>query len=412
MGIIQYHATHAGEIILPANDACRLLVLNLLSYVNNPFTNEAEFDYELFSKHTIIAQRLMDDIIELEIECIDKILQKIKEDPEPEEAKLVELNLWNKIRKMNLTGRRTGLGITALGDTIASLNYKYGSEESIKTTYNIYRALAVNSYTSSCFLAKERGAFEIFNYELEKDHIFLNEIFNDCSQEVRDMWKTTGRRNIANTTTAPAGSVSSETQTTSGIEPVFMLSYTRRKKHNPSDKNARVDFVDANGDSWQEFTVYHHGVKRWMDITGEKDIKKSPYYGSTANEIDWVASVKLQAAAQKSVCHSISKTCVTGDTLIETNKGLLYMDEIIDFSNNNSSIENHDILVKNHNGDMVKPSHIHTMGIKNIIKVTLDNNVEINVTPLEKFLFLDEELGTEEWKPIEELCIGDRIRLG
>lgn len=298
-----------GEIVLPAYDACRLLVLNLASYVKNPFTKEATFDVKKFHQHTLIAQRLMDDIIDLELEAIDRIIAKVKSDPEPEEVKRVELNLWKKIRNMNVSGRRTGLGVTALGDTLAMLGIKYGSNSSIDMTYKIYRALAVGSHTSSCIMAKERGAFPIFDYELEKDHEYLNGIFNDCVPEIRKFWKKYGRRNIANTTTAPAGSVSTLTQTTSGIEPVYMLSYVRRKKHNPSDKSARVDFVDAMGDSWQEFTVYHHGVKRWMEVTGETNIEKSPYWGATSNEIDWMASVDLQAAAQKSIDHSISKTC-------------------------------------------------------------------------------------------------------
>jgi ribonucleoside-diphosphate reductase alpha chain len=298
-----------GEIVLPAYDACRLLVLNLVSYVKNPFTPDAVFDFKKFHQHTLVAQRLMDDIIDLEIECIDRILAKIQADPEPEEVKMVELRLWHKIRNMNVSGRRTGLGITALGDALAMLGIKYGAPESIEMTRKIYRALAVGSHTSSVTMAKERGAFPIFNYDLEKDHKYLSGIFEDCSREVKRMWKKSGRRNIANTTTAPAGSVSSQTQTTSGIEPVYMLSYVRRKKHNPSDKNARVDFVDAMGDQWQEFTVYHHGVKLWMEATGETDVTKSPYYGATSNEIDWVASVDLQAAAQDSIDHSISKTC-------------------------------------------------------------------------------------------------------
>ena len=298
-----------GEIVLPAYDACRLLVLNLASYVKNPFTKDAVFDFKKFHQHGIVAQRLMDDIIDLEIEAIDKIIKKVKADPEPDEAKAVELNLWKKIREMNTSGRRTGLGITALGDALAMLGIKYGDPDSIDITRKIYRHLAIASHSSSCIMAKERGPFPIFDYNLEKDHEYLNSIFKDCTPEVRKMWKATGRRNIANTTTAPAGSVSSQTQTTSGIEPAYMLAYTRRKKHNPSDKNARVDFVDAMGDQWQEFTVYHQGVKRWMDATGETDITKSPYHGATSNEIDWVASVDLQAAAQESIDHSISKTC-------------------------------------------------------------------------------------------------------
>lgn len=300
---------NCGEIVLPPYDACRLLVLNLASYVKNPFTKEATFDWKLFHQHTMVAQRLMDDIIDLELEAIDRILKKIKADPEPDEVKTVELQLWKKIREMNVGGRRTGLGITALGDALAMLGIKYGSKDSIQVTRKIYRALAVGAHTSSCVLAEERGAFPLFNHELEKDHPYLQSIFQDCGQAVKKMWKTTGRRNIALTTTAPAGSVSSQTRTSSGIEPVYMLEHTRRKKHNPSDKNARVDFVDAMGDSWQHFTVYHHGVKQWMQVTGETDITKSPYHDATANEIDWAASVDIQAAAQESIDHSISKTC-------------------------------------------------------------------------------------------------------
>ncbi len=298
-----------GEIVLSAYDACRLLVLNISSYVKNPFTPKASFDYKLFHKHAIIAQRLMDDIVDLEIECIDRIIAKVKADPEPMEAKIVELNLWEKIRKAIMGGRRTGLGPTALGDTMAMMGVRYGSPESVKLTYDIYRALAVAAHTSSCILAKERGAFPIFNFKKEKNHNYLNSIMKDAGRTVKAMWKNTGRRNIALTTTAPTGSVSTLTQTTSGIEPAYMLTYVRRKKINPSDKNARVDFIDAMGDRWQEFTIYHPGVKKWMEITGNTNIEESPYWGATATEIDWLASVEVQAAAQKSVDHSISKTC-------------------------------------------------------------------------------------------------------
>lgn len=324
-GFTSISTNPCGEIILCAYDACRLLVLNLTGYVKNPFTAKASFDFKKFHEHAIIAQRLMDDIIDLELECIDKILAKIEADPEPLEAKRVEINLWTKIRDMNTKGRRTGLGITALGDTLAMLGIKYGSKESITMTKKIYRGLAVGSHTSSVTMAKERGAFPIFDYKLEKDHQYLNEIFDDCAPEVKRMWKKFGRRNIANTTTAPAGSVSALTQTTSGIEPVFMLSYVRRKKHNPSDKNARIDFTDAMGDNWQEFTVYHHGVKKWMDITGETDITKSPYFGATSAEIDWVASVDIQAVAQRSIDHSISKTCNLPESVTKDVVSQVYM---------------------------------------------------------------------------------------
>jgi ribonucleoside-diphosphate reductase alpha chain len=400
-----------GELPL-GQDSCRLLVVNLASFVSDPFTKKAKFDFEKFTDVCMKAQRLMDDVVDLELEVMEKIIYKIKRDPEPMPVKRIELDLWQTFLESCTKGRRTGLGITALGDCLAALGIKYGSKESIKSTYKMYRALAVAAHSSSCLMAKERGAFPMFNYELEKDHEYLNNIMEDCDESIRKMWKKTGRRNIALTTIAPTGSVSTLTQTTSGIEPAYMLSYVRRKKHNPSDKNARVDFIDALGDSWQEFTVYHHGVKKWIDITGETDIAKSPYFGATANEIDWVASVDIQAAAQKSVDHSISKTCVTRDTLIDTNNGLHYMDELIDFNIENQSIlSGSNLEIKNHLGEYVKPSHIHTMGKKQIITVKLENGLQINVSPRERFLVLNEDTDLEEWKYIEDLCIGDRIKI-
>lgn len=290
------------------NDSCRLLVINLASYVINPFTKNAFFDYDLYAKHAIMAQRLMDDLVDLEIEKINKIISKIESDPEPDSVKFVELDLWKTFLQSAIQGRRTGTGITALGDTMAFLGIKYGSKESIELTEKIYQTLEVNVYKSTCIMAQERGAFPIYDYELEKNHVFVGKIVKQ-DKELYDLYKKHGRRNIALTTTAPTGSVSTMTQTTSGIEPAFLLSYVRRKKINPSDKNAQIDFVDDMGDKWQEFVVYHHGVKKWMDVTGETDIEKSPYYGATSAEIDWMASVDIQAAAQKWICHSISKTC-------------------------------------------------------------------------------------------------------
>lgn len=314
-----------GEIILPAYDACRLLVLNLSSYVKEPFTDKASFDFDLFAEHTIKAQRLMDDVIDLELEQIDKIIAKVKADPEDEEVKAAELNLWKKIRKMNVSGRRTGLGITALGDCFAMLDIKYGSDASIKMTGKIYKALATNAYTSSCIMAQERGAFPIFDYELEKDHQFLKHIFKQCDEKTNALWKKSGRRNIALTTTAPTGSVSTLTQTSSGIEPIYLLEYKRRKKINSSDNNVRVDFTDESGDTWQEFLVQHNGVKQWAAITGKTNIKQCPYYGATSNEIDWSASVDIQAEAQKWICHSISKTCNVPSTATKELISEVYM---------------------------------------------------------------------------------------
>jgi ribonucleoside-diphosphate reductase alpha chain len=298
-----------GEIILSNYDSCRLMVANLYSFVKNKFKKSSKFDFQLFGDVVYKAQRLMDDLIDIELEQIEKILKKIEDDPQPEFVKLPEKHLWLKIKQACQSGRRTGLGPTALGDTLAALGEIYGSETSIEMTEEIYKQLALNAYRSSINMAKERGAFSCWSYDLEKDHPFVKKIIDSLDEVTQKMYKKYGRRNIAITTTAPTGSVSVLTQTTSGIEPAYLLYYTRRKKINPNDKDAKVDFTDHLGDKWQEYKVYHHKLKDWMDITGETDIEKSPYYKATSNDVDWISSVKLQAAAQKWVCHAISKTC-------------------------------------------------------------------------------------------------------
>ena len=311
-----------GEIPLSPYDSCRLMVVNLTSFVNNPFSEKPEFDFDEFGKAVYVAQRLMDDLVDLEVECVDRILEKIDKDPEPDHVKKIERDLWHKIRAAGLNGRRTGLGVTGLGDALAALNLKYGSDNSIHMTEVIYSWLAKYSHYSSLVMAQERGAFPVWDYEKEKGHKYLNgvmEATNSLHPDAIDMWKKTGRRNIALTTTAPVGSVSMLTQTTSGIEPAFLLSYKRRKKINVNDGNTPADFVDELGDKWQEFTVYHHWFKKWMDATGKTNPEESPYWGGTANDIDWVKSVEIQAAAQKWIDHSISKTCnLPGDATRET----------------------------------------------------------------------------------------------
>ena len=311
-----------GEIPLSPYDSCRLMVVNLTSFVNNPFSEKPEFDFDEFGMAVYVAQRLMDDLVDLEVECVDRILEKIDKDPEPDHVKKIERDLWHKIRAAGLNGRRTGLGVTGLGDALAALNHKYGSDNSIHMTEVIYSWLAKYSHYSSLVMAQERGAFPVWDYEKEKGHKYLNgvmEATNSLHPDAIDMWKKTGRRNIALTTTAPVGSVSMLTQTTSGIEPAFLLSYKRRKKINVNDGNTPADFVDELGDKWQEFTVYHHWFKKWMDATGKTNPEESPYWGGTANDIDWVKSVEIQAAAQKWIDHSISKTCnLPGDATRET----------------------------------------------------------------------------------------------
>lgn len=298
-----------GEIALSAYDSCRLILMNLSSYVTNPFTDTAQFDFDLFKNHVTKAQRLMDDIVDLELEKIDKIIEKIKLDPEPAHIKQTELDLWEKIRVANISARRTGLGVTGLGDAIAELNICYGSEDSVSCVESIYKCLAVAAHESSVQLAKERGAFPIFEYNRYKSHPFFDRLLPETSPKSQQDFKKTGRRNIALTTTAPAGSVSILTQTSSGIEPVYKLVYKRRKKINPNDtQNIQVDFVDELGDKWQEFNVYHLPFKKWMEVTGKTDVNDSPYKNSTAEEIEPQLSVSAQAAAQRWVEHSISRT--------------------------------------------------------------------------------------------------------
>ncbi|MEW5845925.1 MAG: adenosylcobalamin-dependent ribonucleoside-diphosphate reductase [Bacteroidota bacterium] len=310
-----------GEIPLCPYDSCRLLALNLYSYVENPFTPQATFNFELFKKHVHAAQRMMDDIIDLELEKIDAILEKIANDPEDEEIKAVERNLWLKIRRKTIEGRRTGIGITAEGDMLAALNLRYGSDNAIDFAVEVHKTLALEAYRSSVYTAKERGAFPIYNAQREKDNPFINRIKAEDEELYKEM-TTYGRRNIALLTIAPTGTTSLMTQTTSGIEPVFMPYYKRRRKVNPNDKNVKVSFVDKVGDSWEEFNVFHHKFLVWMEVNGYNPdevknyndeqiselVKKSPYFGATSNDVDWLSKVRMQGMIQKWVDHSISVT--------------------------------------------------------------------------------------------------------
>lgn len=315
-----------GEIVLSPYDSCRLMVVNLSRFVRDPFTESASFDWAAYGKAVYNTQRLMDDMIDLEIEKVDAIIAKVQADSEPEHVKRIELELWQKIRKAAINGRRTGTGITALGDVIAAMGMTYGSAESVEFTEEVYKQLKLNAYKSTIDMAAERGAFPAFDLERDKQHPFIQEVLADLSQEYVDRYHEFGRRNIALTTTAPTGSVSVLTQTTSGIEPAFMTHYTRRRKINPSDardKGLTVDFVDDVGDSWTEYIVFHHWFKRYLEVNHPEDVDPkhfdaSPYKNGTANDVDWVASVDIQAAAQRHVCHAISKTCnLPNDATVE-----------------------------------------------------------------------------------------------
>ena len=298
---------NCGEII-QGEDSCRLMSIVLKSFVNNPFTEKAYFDYKKLKEVAYKAQKLMDDLVDIELELMQNIINKINSDPEPLYVKKIERDLWKNMKETCKNGRRTGLGITSIGDVFAYMGVKYGSKESIKITEKIYKSLALAAYKSTVQMAKDRGSFPIYSYEIEKNNIFLNRIWKE-DKNLYNEYKKYGRRNVACLTTAPNGSLGILTQSTSGIEPVFQLSYKRRKKINPNDKNSRIDFIDDTGDAWQEFNVEHHGVKIWNKITGKTNIEESPYYQSTVKDIDWMSGIDIQAAAQKWVCHSISRTC-------------------------------------------------------------------------------------------------------
>ena len=326
-----------GEIPLCPYDSCRLLSINLYSYVKNPFTEEAIFDFDLFRKHALLAQRLMDDIVDLEMEKIDRIMEKIKSDPQNDEVKHAEYHLWEKIKEKSGKGRRTGVGITAEGDMIAAMGLRYGTEEATKFAVEVHKTLALSAYRSSVTMAQERGAFSIFEAERERNNPFVLRIKEADPQLYSDMMKH-GRRNIACLTIAPTGTTSLMTQTTSGIEPVFLPVYTRRRKVNPNDTDVHVDYVDEVGDSFEEYIVYHKKFLEWMKINGLDTtkkytqaeindlVKRSPYYKATANDVDWLMKVRMQGAIQKWVDHSISVTVNLPNNVDEALVNKLYVE--------------------------------------------------------------------------------------
>jgi ribonucleoside-diphosphate reductase alpha chain len=327
-----------GEIPLCPYDSCRLLAINLYGYVENPFTKDAKFNFELFREHARKAQRIMDDIIDLEIEKIDAILEKINKDPEEEDLKGVEKRLWEKIKIKATEGRRTGVGITAEGDMLAALGLRYGSDNAVDFSIEIHKTLALEAYRSSTTMAKERGAFKIFDHTLEKDNPFINRLRKEDEELYQDMVKH-GRRNISLLTIAPTGTTSLMTQTTSGIEPVFLPVYKRRRKVNPNDKDVKIAFVDEVNDSWEEFNVFHHKFITWLEANGfnidelknadeeqlQALIEKSPYYKATSNDVDWMAKVHMQGEIQKWVDHSISVTINLPNDVKEELVGELYI---------------------------------------------------------------------------------------
>lgn len=326
-----------GEIPLCPYDSCRLLAINLYSYVINPFTPEAYFDFDLFKKHIALAQRIMDDIIDLELEKIERIMDKIESDPESEEVKGSERHLWEKIYQKSGLGRRTGVGITAEGDMLAAMGLHYGTEEATDFSEKVHKTIALEAYRSSVNMAKERGAFKIYDAEREKNNPFINRI-KEADPALYEEMKQYGRRNIACLTIAPTGTTSLMTQTTSGIEPVFMPVYKRRRKVNPNDANVHVDFIDETGDAFEEYVVFHHKFLTWMKINGydpdkrysqeeiDELVAKSPYYKATSNDVDWLMKVKMQGRIQKWVDHSISVTINLPNNVDEDLVNRLYVE--------------------------------------------------------------------------------------
>lgn len=326
-----------GEIPLCPYDSCRLLAINLYSYVENPFTPNAKFNFSKFKEHVMYAQRMMDDIIDLEMEKIETIIAKIEADPETDEVKATELNLWKKIKDKTSQGRRTGVGTTAEGDMIAAMGLTYGTEEATKFSVEVHKTLALAAYRSSVILASERGAFPVFDYKREANNPFMNRL-KEADPELYDLMVKYGRRNIACLTIAPTGTTSILTQTTSGIEPVFLPVYKRRRKVNANDKEVRVDFVDESGDAFEEFVVYHPKFITWMNINGievkdnytqeqiDEIVAKSPYYKATSNDVDWLNKVKMQGAVQKWVDHSISVTINLPNDVSEDMVNKLYVE--------------------------------------------------------------------------------------
>ena len=326
-----------GEIPLCPYDSCRLLAINLYSYVVNPYTRDAYFDFDLFKKHVALAQRIMDDIIDLELEKIEKIIAKIDSDPESEEVKEAEKHLWEKIYKKSGQGRRTGVGITAEGDMLAAMGLRYGTEDATEFSEQVHKTIALEAYRSSVNMAKERGAFAIYDSEREKNNPFINRL-KEADPNLYEEMKKYGRRNIACLTIAPTGTTSLMTQTTSGIEPVFMPVYKRRRKVNPNDPQTHVDFVDETGDAFEEYIVFHHKFVEWMTVNGydptkrytqeeiDELVEKSPYYKATSNDVDWLMKVKMQGRIQKWIDHSISVTINLPNDVDEALVNRLYVE--------------------------------------------------------------------------------------
>lgn len=429
-----HNISNCGEIPLSAKDSCRLMGLNLYSYVVNPFSKDAYFDFDLLKKHSRLIMKLMDNMIDLEVEKVDLIIDKVKSDPEPEEIKGRELKLWQDIKEIALKGRRSGIGFTGEGDMLAALGYKYGTQEATDFAVKVQKTIAENTYIESCLLVQEEGRekFPVFDYELEKDNPFLNRLADGC-EEFAKLWRNgKGRRNIANLTCAPVGSLSTQTQTTSGIEPLFMPFYFRKRKIEKAE-GIKPDFIDETGDWFEEYFVCHHKYIVWYSVykgisfdEAKKELtsmkksemdevyKKSPYYQATANDVNWVEKVRMQGGIQKYLDHSIS-CCLLPDTLIETTDGLYYLDELTDFNTLNEgefrvndSFEPEAITM---NCEKHKITRFYNNGEKDTFLVKLLNGSYVECTSNERLYVLNEETGLYEWKQVSDLKEGEFVKV-
>ncbi|MFA5724427.1 MAG: LAGLIDADG family homing endonuclease, partial [Candidatus Pacearchaeota archaeon] len=396
-----------SEIPLSELDSCRLILINLYSYIIDPFTDKAKFDYEKFSHDVIIMQRLADDIIDLEIECIERIIQKIHKDPESINIKIRELNLWEKVLSVCRIGRRTGCGITALGDVFAAKGIAYGSEESIRITKKLYKILKLSCYRSSVDMSKEISSFPIYDMARELENPFIQRIAKEDPELYDDMVRF-GRRNIALLTTAPAGSMSILTQTTSGIEPLFQISYKRRKKIVGNEKDVKVDFVDASGDKWREFEVMHSKILEWQIVTGEKDTKKSPWYKCCAEDLAWEDRLLLQSGAQQHVDHAISSCLSVGNSTIYTSIGLLDIGEIC----KENTVEKTFLPVSNLISSYNMRGHISSIvdtynnGLSETMIISTESGRKLQCTPNHKWMVIKEDYSLE-WKLSKDISKND-----
>ncbi len=408
-----------SELSASNDEACRLSLQNTLGYVEAPYTEHATFNWSKFYEHAMISLRILDDIVDIELGLLDRIIKKIRSDPEPADLKQHELTLWKSVKKKCEEGRRCGAGMTAIADTLAALGIPYNSEEAETFAERLGRTFKFACYESSVRLAQELGPFPIFDANLEKDCVFFKRFANETCElndgviirgsMLMNEMKKHGRRNIACMTISPAGSVSLETQTTSGIEPLFIMSSIRRKKGNPGDKDFRSDFVDKSGDHWMEFQVVHPQIKRWQQITGKSDIKESPWYGNCANDINYEHRIKIQSVIQRHIDHSIS-SCVVGDTLIQTNNGLYDMAELCKNvpEKQFKDITDHKLTSVNISGQDAVISAAYNNGVSETISIELTGGRTITATPAHKLAVLNKDY-TLIWKTMADITPDDVI---